>query len=253
MLLVTTVSPCQALLPLRWRAIDIAEVLASSTMLSPSLDPGRRGRAHARLLVPLEALADVERGLRAGAARRDGAAVRPDEAGLALEDQEVLPDRDRGDAEARGRGRRPEPGPLSTIRRAISSWRSRANTPSGAPAAWAVMDRLRVTRGLRLVAIANTLHRLRAKVKARFEPIAGGPPAMGLRPSPAGVDQDLVALAPDGRPERGIEVREGERCGSRRPRRRRSRPPPARSPRVGVDHAPREAQVQALAARDRGR
>ena len=66
MLLVTTVSPCQAPRSLRCRATKRAELLASRTMLSPSATPGRRDGAHPGLLLALEALADLERESGAG-------------------------------------------------------------------------------------------------------------------------------------------------------------------------------------------
>ena len=61
-----------------------------------------RGSPDALLLVLLEPLADVERELRPAAVGHDRAAVRPDEPALGLEGQQVLADRDRGDAEPGG-------------------------------------------------------------------------------------------------------------------------------------------------------
>ena len=66
------------------------------------LDELGAGGADARLLVGLEPLADVERQLGPAPVDRDRAAVRPDEAVLALECEEVLADRDRRDAEPQG-------------------------------------------------------------------------------------------------------------------------------------------------------
>jgi hypothetical protein len=68
-----------------------------------------RGRPDAPLLVALEPLANLERGLRpAGRPRCDGAAMGPDHARLSLEDQQVLADRDRGHAELGREVRHPD-------------------------------------------------------------------------------------------------------------------------------------------------
>ena len=62
---------------------------------------GGRSGPDARLLVRLEALADLERELRPAVVDGDRAAVGPDEATLGLEGHQVLADRDRRDAELR--------------------------------------------------------------------------------------------------------------------------------------------------------
>ena len=62
----------------------------------------RRGGPDPGLLVRLEALADLERELRAAVVEGDGAAVGPDQAVVGLERHQVLADGDRGDAEPAG-------------------------------------------------------------------------------------------------------------------------------------------------------
>ena len=97
--LVMTVSWLQPPRALRWRATDRAVVLASMTMLSPSWTRAAPAAPIRCLLVGLEPLADLEGELRPAPVDGDRAAVRPDEAVLRLEDDEVLADRDRRDAE----------------------------------------------------------------------------------------------------------------------------------------------------------
>ena len=62
----------------------------------------RGRRADPRLLVRLEPLADVERELRPAPVGHDRTAVRPNQAAVSLEGQQVLADRDGGHAEAGG-------------------------------------------------------------------------------------------------------------------------------------------------------
>jgi hypothetical protein len=70
-------------------------------MLSPS--PIRAAAAvHPGFLLPLEAIPDIEGKLGAMVAGSDRASVGADDAALALQDEEVLADRDRGDAETPG-------------------------------------------------------------------------------------------------------------------------------------------------------
>ena len=94
-----TVSWLQPPRALRWRATDERRRARVHDDALAVVDERRAGRADPRLLVRLEPLADVERELGPAPVDGDRAAVGPDQPALGLEDDEVLADGDRGDAE----------------------------------------------------------------------------------------------------------------------------------------------------------
>ena len=132
--LVMTVSWLQPPRALRCRATARAVVLASMTMLSPSLDQRGGRRADPRLLVRWSR----SRMSNASSGRLRSAAIAPpwvrDERGRsASRATRSLRIVTAGDAEPRRRGRATRARPCSSTMRAMCSWRSRAKTsPRGA-------------------------------------------------------------------------------------------------------------------------